>query len=128
MGNISKDRVLPAWADEIRRRYVRGEAWQFVLHGNVYDLVLSEGQLLPVSEFLANVLLAPTKDTVLVYNLSTGVRFGKRKLDLKSYEELLLSKDPGKVLPAIERALVTEDRLAVILEYAESIAPAADVS
>ncbi|HJZ86822.1 MAG TPA: AAA family ATPase [Polyangia bacterium] len=128
MGSIVKDRVLPAWADEVRRRFIRGEAWEFVLHGNVYDLVLHEGQLIPVSEFLSNVLLAPTKDTVILYNLSTGVRFGKRKLDLSGYEDLVLSKEPGKVLPLIERALTTEDRIAVIVEYAESIAPVADVS
>ena len=30
---------LPAWADDLRRRYVRGEASVFVLHGNVYDAV-----------------------------------------------------------------------------------------
>jgi SpoVK/Ycf46/Vps4 family AAA+-type ATPase len=128
VGTIVKDRVLPAWADEVRRRYLRGEAWQFVLHGNVYDLVLHEGQLHPFADFLGAVLLAPTKDTVILYNLSTGVRFGKRKVDLAQYEDLLLSKEPAKVLPQIERALTTEDRVAVILEYAESIAPAADVS
>ena len=39
------DRALPPWAEELRRRYLRGEAWQFVLHGNVHDLVLHGGRL-----------------------------------------------------------------------------------
>jgi transitional endoplasmic reticulum ATPase len=128
MGTIATDRVLPPWADEVRRRYLRGEAWEFILHGNVYDVILHEGKLVTVSEFLANVLLAPTKDTVVLYNLSTGTRFTKRKIAVEGYEDLILSKEPGKVLPLMERALTTEDRVAVILEYAESIAPMADVS
>jgi ATP-dependent 26S proteasome regulatory subunit len=128
MGTIATDRVLPPWADEVRRRYLRGEAWEFILHGNVYDLLLHDGKLVTVSEFLANVLLGPTKDTVVLYNLSTGTRFTKRKIGVEGYEDLILSKEPGKVLPLMERALTTEDRVAVVIEYAESVAPTADVS
>ena len=132
MGTIAKatipDRSLPAWADEVRRRYLRGEAWEFVLYGNVHDVLLHEGQLVGVSEFLANVLLGPNKDTVLLYNLSTGVRFTKRKLNIDGYEDLVLSKEAGKVLPLLERALTTEDRIGIIFEYAETIVPMADVS
>jgi SpoVK/Ycf46/Vps4 family AAA+-type ATPase len=128
MGTMATDRVLPAWADDVRRRYLRGEAWEFIVHGNVYDVLLHDGKLITVSEFLANVLLAPHKDTVVLYNLSTGSRFVKRKIAVEGYEDLILSKEAGKVLPLMERALTTEDRVAVILEYAESIAPAADVS
>ncbi len=36
-------RVLPAWAEDLRRRYVRGEASMFVLHGNVFDAVVQDG-------------------------------------------------------------------------------------
>jgi transitional endoplasmic reticulum ATPase len=128
MGTIASDRVLPPWADEVRRRYLRGEAWEFILHGNVHDVLLHDGKLVTVSEFLGAALLGPTKDTVMHFNLSTGVRFAKRKLSIEGYENLMLSKEPGKVLPLMERALTTEDRVAVILEYAESIVPAADVS
>jgi transitional endoplasmic reticulum ATPase len=34
------DRVLPSWAEEIKRTYLRGEASVFIVHGNVYDQVL----------------------------------------------------------------------------------------
>ena len=34
---MSEARLLPAWAEDLRRRYLRGEASMFVLHGNVYD-------------------------------------------------------------------------------------------
>jgi hypothetical protein len=38
----------PAWAEELRRRYLRGEASQFILYGNVFDLVPYGSELLPV--------------------------------------------------------------------------------
>ncbi len=120
--------LLPKWADELRRRYLRGESSQFVLHGNVHDLILQDGKLFTLSEFLADVLLARSKDTVLLYNVSMGVRFAKRKMSLEGVEDLMLQKEPAKVLPLLERALTTQDKLAVILEYAETIAPAGDTS
>jgi transitional endoplasmic reticulum ATPase len=119
---------LPAWADELRRRYLRGESSQFVLHGNVHDIFLYDDKLYTLSEFLAQVLLDKTKDTIALYNVSTGVRFAKRKLKLDGIEELVLTKEPAKVLPLLERVLTTEDKLAVILEYADTIAPAGDTS
>ncbi len=119
---------LPEWADELRRRYVRGESSQFVLHGNVHDVFLFGDKLYTLSEFLAQVLLDRSKETIALYNVSTGVRFVKRKLKLEGLEELILTKEPAKVLPLLERALTTEDKLAVILEYADTIAPAGDTS
>src|SRR3954451_3761885 len=119
---------LPAWADELRRRYLRGESSQFVLHGNVHDVFLYDHKLYTLSEFLAQVLLDRSKDTIALYNVSTGVRFAKRKLKLDGLEELVITKEPAKVLPLLERALTTEDKLAVILEYSDTIAPAGDTS
>ena len=48
---------LPTWADDLRRRYLRGEASIFVLHGNVYDAVLHGDRVMPLTDFLGNVLL-----------------------------------------------------------------------
>ncbi|HZS41746.1 MAG TPA: AAA family ATPase [Polyangia bacterium] len=128
MSTLAQSENLPSWASELRRRYLRGEASQFVLHGNVHDLTLYDGKLYTLSEFLSQVLLDRSKDTVALYNLSTGVRFAKRKMKLDGYEDLVLTKEPAKVLPILERALTTEDKLAVILEYADTIAPAGDTS
>ena len=129
MATLASDATaLPAWADELRRRYLRGEASQFVLHGNVHDVFLHQGQLYTLSELLSQVLLARSKETIALYNVSTGVRFAKRKLKLEGLEELVLTKEPAKVLPLLERALTTEDKLAVILEYSDTIAPAGDTS
>jgi SpoVK/Ycf46/Vps4 family AAA+-type ATPase len=119
---------LPPWADELKRRYVRGEASQFILYGNVDDLVLHDDKLMMVEEFLCNVMLGGNKDTIALYNTSTGVRFAKRKAGIPGLDELLLSRSREKVLPVLERLLLTEDRFAVILEYAETLAPAADLA
>jgi len=119
---------LPEWADVLRRRYLRGEASQFIMHNNVHDLFLHDGKLYSLSELLSQVLLAPSKDTIAIYNVSTGVRFGKRKMKIDAYEDLILKKAPADVLPVLEKALLAEDKLAVILEYADTIAPAGDTS
>jgi SpoVK/Ycf46/Vps4 family AAA+-type ATPase len=125
---MTDPRPLPPWADELRRRYLRGEATQFVVHGNVHDLVLTGDQLVTVGEFLSRGLLAPAKETVVAYNVSAGVRFEKKKGEVPALDELLLQRSPDKVLPALERLLHGARQVAVLLEYAEVIAPAAETS
>ncbi len=118
----------PAWAEELRRRYLRGEASQFVLHGNVFDLVEYGGELLPVQEYLTQKLLAETKDVTVVFNVSTGGKIVRRKADLGGFDELLLLRERAKFLPAMERVLKTVQKVALIIEYAETVAPAADAA
>ena len=119
--------ALPGWADELRRRYLKGETSLFVLFGNVHDLVLYDNKLVGVSDFLAQTVLAK-KDTVIRYNVSTGCRFPKKSTKLDSLDSLLLERTPDKVFPVLERLLFTNNNLALIIEYAEAIAPAGDTS
>lgn len=119
---------LPSWADDLRRRYLRGEASVFVLHGNVYDAVLSGGETLTLTEFIGNVLLRESKETIAVYNVATGVRFLKRNDKIDHLDDLILSSDKTKALAAIERMLIGTSKSAVILEYAEALAPAGDAN
>jgi transitional endoplasmic reticulum ATPase len=123
---MSEPRILPAWAEDLRRRYIRGESSIFVLHGNVYDAVLAGGAVMSLTEFLGSVLVKQTKDTIAVFNVATGVRFLQRAEKIANLDELLLSTDKPRVLGAIERLLIGSTRTAVILEYAEAIAPAGD--
>jgi SpoVK/Ycf46/Vps4 family AAA+-type ATPase len=124
---LAEARILPHWADDLRRRYLRGEASIFVLHGNVYDLVLSGGRALTLTDFLGNVLLKESKETVAVYNVATGIRFLKRPPgDLPNMDEMLLSTEKPRVLAAMERLLMSGSRTALILEYAEVLSPAGD--
>jgi len=118
-------RVLPSWANELRQRYLRGEASIFILHGNVYDAVLSEGRIVTLSEFLGQVLLEQSKQTIAVYNVATGVHFLKREAGL-SVDEALLSQDKPRILMSLEKLMTEGANSAVILEYAEAISPAGD--
>ena len=119
---------LPSWADDLRRRYLRGEASVFVLHGNVYDAVLAGNATLTLTDFIGNVLLRDSKDTIAVYNVATGVRFLKRHDEVEHLDDLLLSSDKTRALAAIERLLIGTTRSAVILEYAEALAPSGDTN
>jgi SpoVK/Ycf46/Vps4 family AAA+-type ATPase len=119
-------RLLPAWADDLRRRYLRGEASMFVLHGNVFDSVVHQQKMLGLTEFLTDVLLKDAKDTIAVYNMATGIRFAKRTGSVEGLGELILATEKDKALAALERLLVGSMRVAVVLEYGETIAPAGD--
>jgi transitional endoplasmic reticulum ATPase len=121
-----EERVLPRWTSELRARYLRGEASQFILHGNVNDLMLSGGKFIRFGDFLSEVLLAPSKDVVVKYDLATGVRFAKKKSEVPDLDLLLSLRDADKVLPLLEKLLHAVDRVAVIVDYAEMIAPAGD--
>ena len=123
---MSEARVLPAWAEDLRRRYLRGEASMFVLHGNVYDVVLCNRKMMALTEFLTDVLLKDSKETIAVYNVATGARFTKRATGVTGLEDLLLATEKEKVFAAFERLLIGSTKTAVIMEYAEAIAPAGD--
>jgi AAA+ superfamily predicted ATPase len=118
----------PAWAEELRQRYRRGEASQFILHGNVFDVVAWEGKLVPLGTYLAENLLGETKDVVVVFNLASGGTLVRRKADLGGFEDLVVQRQPSKFLPAMERILKTHSKVALVVEYAETLAPAADAA
>jgi len=126
MAVAAPEKTVPAWADELRRRYLRGEASLFVLFGNVHDVVLYDDRLLPVPDFLAETL--QRKDTIIRYNVSTGCRFVKKGTKIEGLEELMLQKAPDKVLPVLEKLLFTSQNVAVIIEYSEVVAPVGDAS
>src|SRR5205809_959930 len=117
---------LPEWATDLRNRYLRGEASIFILHGNVFDAVLSGNRFVTLTDFLGNVLLKESKDTIAVYNVATGVRFLKRAKDVENVDDLIMQTEKPRVLGAIERMLIGASKAAAILEYAEVIAPAGD--
>jgi transitional endoplasmic reticulum ATPase len=131
---------LPNWTTELKRRYLRGEASVFVLQGNVYDLILHEGKMFSLTDFLVKEVLMHSKDLVGVFNISQGFRVGYRK----NYEDgrkdtlnvlggLTSQHSKSQWLEALEVLLtgtnpLTSSRNALILEYAETLAPAGDPS
>ena len=105
---MSETRLLPVWAEDLRRRYLHGEASMFVLHGNVYDVVLCQKQMMALTEFLTDVLLKESKETIVVYNVATGARFSKRADNVTSIDD----RYPGqRKRPGLRRARTIADRL-----------------
>lgn len=134
--------LLPAWADELRRRYLAGEAVQFLLHGNVHDVVGHEGQFLPLREFLVQGLLN-TKDVVLFYDASEGLSFARPEMKERFFKALNvrlavlgqppvgaeLPKSAARLLPLLEAYMLTPGvRAALVLDFAETIAPGGDMN
>ncbi len=129
MSKIQPPAALPAWADDLRKRYLRGESSMFVLHGNVFDVVLYQQKPLTMSEFLTQVLLRESRDTIAVYNVATGLRLTKRTgSGAPGLDNAILESESSKILSACETALIGSMRCAVIIEYAEAIAPGGDPS
>ena len=123
---MSEPRLLPPWADDLRRRYLRGESAMFVLHGNVFDSVVHQQRMLSLTDFLVEALLKESRQTIAVYNLATGIRFARREPGAGALDDALLATEKPRALAALERLLVGSTKVAVILEYAEAIAPAGD--
>jgi hypothetical protein len=136
---------LPRWAAEMRDLFRSGSAAQFLLHGNVFDVVPAAGKLLSVPAFLEQMMFA-TYDVVLRYDRSRGVRATRGADDWgdwlqgalgKDASTLSLTREPGAALELIDRYLLrtlnlqglpgatAPRRIAVIIEFAEFVVHAA---
>ncbi len=93
-----------------------------MLHGNVFDLVLHEGELLSFIDFIERVLLEK-KDILCHYNPSQGVKFLKKKSRVENVADFVANDDTHKILGALEKLLRTHDRAGVIVDYVEMLAP-----
>lgn len=121
------DRVLPSWAEEIKRTYLRGEASVFIVHGNVYDQVYFDGKLVPLVDFIATELISK-KEVIVHYNPSIGLKFRKKERKLDNLDTMFGVKAGSDAIAALDTLLLTQDRVGVVIDYAEMIAPAEGVS
>lgn len=148
----------PAWARELADQYLAGTTSVFVLHGNVHDYVhadADEGKpeaYTSIADFLASRVFG-TWDVVLHYDLGRGLR-PLAGGDPGRYREMIEKtstmgepsrwpRDPDKVFFLIDRLLhrtmlrdtgaeETAARrpasVAVIMQHAQYIVPAADIA
>ena len=139
---------LPGWAGEMRDLFRSGSAAQFLLHGNVFDVVPSNGRSISVPAFLEQVMFV-SYDVVLRYDRSRGVRATKGGEDWGAWLQNALGREassptlmrePGAALELIDRYLLrtlnlqtlpgapagTPRRIAVIIEFAEFVVPRGD--
>lgn len=140
---------FPEWAKEFARKYFTKTLNQFVIHGNVRDLVPTldeDGQHTYVSlrEFLTHDLFA-ARDIVLFYDRSAGIHFNDKASQtdfnraLSGYDTIFgtdfakkLPKDPVRVLSVLDnyfRLRLSEGkRIACVIDYAETVIPMAEAS
>jgi AAA+ superfamily predicted ATPase len=125
-----------------------GSAAQFLLHGNVFDVIPASGRLLSLPIFLEQVMFA-SYDVVLRYDRSRGVRATRGAEDWGDWLQNALGREassptlmrePGAALELIDRYLLralnlqalpgagasTPRRIAVIIEFAEFVVPRGD--
>ena len=98
----------------MRDLFRSGSAAQFLLHGNVFDVVPAGGRLLSLPAFLDEVMFA-SYDVVLRYDRSRGVRATRGAEDWGDWLQQALGRDdkalsllrePGSALELIDRYLL----------------------
>lgn len=138
--------VYPDWVRELARRYFTKTVNQFILHGNVRDLVplveADQVRYVPLRDFLRDDLFAP-RDLVLFYDRSAGLQFARSEMRqdflraLEGFDHLRgtgharqLPRDPVRVFSLLERyfrlRLAEGRRIACVIDYAETIVPMAE--
>ena len=138
---------LPPWAREMRDLFRSGTCSQFLLHGNVFDVVPHGGKMLSVSSFLDEVMFVGY-DVILHYDRSRGIRAVRGGEDWSQWVDSVLGaenrsqaylREPGAALELIDRYLLrtlnlqalgdaraTGRKLAVVVDFAEFVVPRGD--
>jgi AAA+ superfamily predicted ATPase len=139
----------PAWAERMRDLFRTGAVAQFLLHGNVFDVVAGpDGKQRSLAAFLDDVMFA-TYDVVLHYDRSRGIRATRGAEDFGRWLEQALgsaagglaqTREPGAALELVDRYLLrtlhhralgpaaakAPQRIAVVIHFAEFVAPRGD--
>lgn len=127
------------WVKELTDKYSSAIAVAFVLHLNVFDYVEPGGGT--IRNYLCQLL--SDRKIIAIYNRAEGITFAlpsqrQSFIDINRLQpdpitgEVELPKAPSQALPLLEQLLkykVSDGKAsAVIIEYAESLVPAADMA
>ncbi|WP_445666472.1 ATP-binding protein [Fodinibius sp. AD559] len=133
----------PSWAQEFAQKYLSRTINQFILHGNVHDLVplqrKEQTDFVRLKSFLSEEFFG-ARDYVIFYDRSSGIYFrdGESKKDfnraLSGRDSLLgtdyankMPKDPVRVFSLLEqyfRVRIDDKKsIALIIDYADTIVP-----
>jgi AAA+ superfamily predicted ATPase len=122
---------LPGWANEMRDLFRSGSAAQFLIHGNVFDVVPQGSRMLSVPAFLDEVMFG-SYDVVLRYDRSRGVRATRGGEDWASWLDQALGREgnlqsllrePGSALELIDRYLLRTLNLKALTRASVSSVP-----
>jgi len=140
--------AFPVWARELSEKYYSRTISMFVLHGNVRDLVAwkrpTSTEFPPLQQFLKEALFGQ-RDLVISYDRGGGLSFAtpdmKADFDraLAGYDSFHgttlargLPRNPDSVLSILDNYLrlriLDGKKIALIVDFAETIAPAGDSS
>lgn len=105
--------TLPAWARDMRDLFRSGSVAQFLLHGNIFDVVPHNGRLLSLKAFLEEAMFGGY-DSVLHYDRSRGIRATRGQEDWSAWvrqsvgDSLTMSqmREPGAALELLDRYLL----------------------
>ncbi|MHB2015599.1 MAG: ATP-binding protein, partial [Candidatus Xenobia bacterium] len=153
---LQKTDRFPSWAEELRDIFRGGTLSQFILYGNVYDVVPYRGpdgmKFYSLKEFLADVLFAPF-DCVLYYNRGAGIRALRGKEEFQKFLKMLdewtqssyaggsLPRDPNGAMDLFDRFIhyskqrtiirdgqptIVPLRTALVIDFVQFIVPAGD--
>ncbi len=141
---------LPSWAEQMRDLFKSGSVAQFILHGNIFDMVAAAGtsrRLLPLKAFLDEVMFEKY-DTVLQYDRGRGIRATRGGEDWGEWLKQALGdqafsltqmREPGAAMELIDRYLLRtlnlqalrgkeagSRKIAVVIDFAEFVVPRGD--
>src|SRR6266850_506550 len=149
--SLSQDPLasFPPWARTLAERYYTKTISTFILHGAVRDLQPADDgkggkKFVALRNFLADELFG-TRDLVIFYDRSSGIRLATPEMQkdfmaaVQGYDTLFgteyakaLPKDPARAFPLMEsysRIRIADNRsLAVVIDFAETVAPAGEGS
>jgi len=133
----------PRWAQELAQKYLSRTLNQFILHGNVHDLVPHQKEkkteFRRLKTFLSDEFFG-ARDFVIFYDRASGIYFRDKESQVDFNRALAgrdslvgtdlaekLPKDPVRVFSALEQyfrsRLDQKKSVAFIIDYAETIVP-----
>ena len=134
---------MPGWAQEMQDLFRSGSSAQFILHGNIHDIIPVDGRPLPLQQFLDEVMFEKY-DVVLHYDRGRGVRCTKGQRDYAEWLDnvggkdarlLASERDPAKALEILDQYLLRclnlqqvanangPKRIAIVISFAEFVVP-----
>lgn len=122
-GVTSNSGALPPWADELKRRYLAGEAGLFLLHGNVHDGVPHEGALRPFVDYVHDVVLAAKPQRYELALRHAGLkRRGEQTKPIEQGDSLL------EGMANLELRMRAGEGFALVLPHAGDLVPNAETT
>jgi ATP-dependent 26S proteasome regulatory subunit len=145
--NLPFIKVLPAWAQELSYKYLSKTTNLYILHGNIMDFLphkMNEGEFnfTKIQSYVSEVMFG-NRDIIVYYDRSSGISFCNNEMQqtyLRHMRQVngtmdeadLFTPDPVKAFRLLEKYfysnITKKLRIVLIIDYAETIVPNADLS